>query len=535
LGPVSAFVPFSWAMADMPRRRFMFWNAASAVPYALILPAIGYYMGDLLALIGPQTGRALLLILIALSAFAGLWFFANRVRRNLPNLMNAATRLQELIVKSPAAQKFAVRWPRLTRFVAHRLDRAHFSGLTVTLLSVAALYVATLYADSVLDFIQSDTITQVDQRVASLLFVLRDLRLIQLFSSITALGDATVISVLLIGSVVAFLLNRHWAAAIGMTVAVVGNVLSVMLLKSFFARPRPPFAYFAETSGSFPSGHAAISISFYGMLAFTLWRQRLIDPVLALLFALGMAFAISLSRVYLVVHYLSDVINGAVVGTMWLLIAIAVSEWWRARSSSVASHSTSPILSKVVWAGAVLLAAISVATYSHPRAFPKAEHVAIISNTDEISGLLPLDTKSLVGANNALISVVFLTKDMSDAATQLATAGWVVQQTPGLAAAIKTAFEGNTSDETLTADASMFWNGQPVVAVLTKQNSSDSPNEMILRLWPTLVQLADGAHVIVGSVQGVGTDGIEHWVQMLSSDLGVTVPLNKQPYVIRLH
>jgi undecaprenyl-diphosphatase len=271
------------------------------------------------------------------------------------------------------------------------------------------------------------------------------------------------------------------------------------------------------------------------MLAFTLWRQRLIDPVLALLFALGMAFAISLSRVYLVVHYLSDVINGAVVGTMWLLIAIAVSEWWRARSSSVASHSTSPILSKVVWAGAVLLAAISVATYSHPRAFPKAEHVAIISNTDEISGLLPLDTKSLVGANNALISVVFLTKDMSDAATQLATAGWVVQQTPGLAAAIKTAFEGNTSDETLTADASMFWNGQPVVAVLTKQNSSDSPNEMILRLWPTLVQLADGAHVIVGSVQGVGTDGIEHWVQMLSSDLGVTVPLNKQPYVIRLH
>ena len=52
IGPIAAFVPFASAMADMPHRKFTFWNIVSAVPYALILPAFGYFLGDILAWLG---------------------------------------------------------------------------------------------------------------------------------------------------------------------------------------------------------------------------------------------------------------------------------------------------------------------------------------------------------------------------------------------------------------------------------------------------------------------------------------------------
>lgn len=530
LGPVSAFVPFSWAMAEMPRRKFILWNIASAVPYALILPAIGYFMGDLLAFMGPQTGRVLLLGLLGLLIFAGIWFLANRIRRNIPVLIAVFARAQTVLAQSAWAKRFAARWPKLSRHIAHRFDVDRVSGLTATVLGVMFVYVTAIYMDSVTDFVRADTITQIDQHVAALLFALRDPIAIKVFTYITALGDATVIATLLIGATFAFLVSRQWVAAVGIIIAVFGNVTTVALLKSFFARPRPVFAYFAETSGSFPSGHAAISVAFYGMLAFTLWRQKLIDPVLALFASLIIAFSISLSRVYLGEHYLSDVMNGALVGAMWLLIAIATTEVLRTRSKAKAPQASGQLLPILAVFLSVTFAGYTVATYAQPRAQAVSEQRVTVPNADKIAALIPLQTQTLMGGDDATISFIFVDQSLDALTVRLVKAGWELLPTPGLADAIKSAFEGETLDEPLTAGASIFWNGQPVASVMRKAKGPTAA-DLILRLWPTSIQMPDGRFAVVGSVQSLDLTGA---IAAVQTDLGNVPQSQATPRVMIL-
>ena len=108
-------------------------------------------------------------------------------------------------------------------------------------------------------------------------------------------------------------------------VALMGSSVLNQALKWGFARPRPPQAvWWTHAAGwSFPSGHAMIAVVGYGATAHILGRGRprtirsAGDAA-----ALAWAVLIALSRVYLGVHYLTDVIAGVAIGLAWLLLAI---------------------------------------------------------------------------------------------------------------------------------------------------------------------------------------------------------------------
>jgi len=88
------------------------------------------------------------------------------------------------------------------------------------------------------------------------------------------------------------------------------------LMKLFFAAPRPDMIdpYVVVTSPSFPSGHTAGAMVLYGAIAM-LWRRPLVQ-----LFCLGMILATGASRVWLGVHWPSDVIGGWLEGAAWLIV-----------------------------------------------------------------------------------------------------------------------------------------------------------------------------------------------------------------------
>ncbi|HET7898513.1 MAG TPA: phosphatase PAP2 family protein [Flavisolibacter sp.] len=105
------------------------------------------------------------------------------------------------------------------------------------------------------------------------------------------------------------------------SVAIAGTVL-LFSLKTVFHRHRPPNRLIhAVNSFSFPSGHAFSSFTFFGLLIYLLWKKKSISSVLrwslTILFFLA-ACAISFSRVYLHVHYPSDVIGGFCLCLVWL-------------------------------------------------------------------------------------------------------------------------------------------------------------------------------------------------------------------------
>ena len=101
----------------------------------------------------------------------------------------------------------------------------------------------------------------------------------------------------------------------------------MLLLKSLFKRKRPLAPLLRAVRGlSFPSGHAIISVTFYGLLIYIFFHTVKNNELNYLLTALLiiLILLIGFSRVYLRVHYMSDVLAGFIIGVLWLFIALAV-------------------------------------------------------------------------------------------------------------------------------------------------------------------------------------------------------------------
>jgi undecaprenyl-diphosphatase len=158
------------------------------------------------------------------------------------------------------------------------------------------------------------------------------------FSLITQLGDARWIIVVALS--LAFVLWRHKRLAykIGFAVALFGSVCSSYLIKVSVARPRPPFAERLITEGgySFPSMHAAVSLAVFGFLAYVAYKiLRPHHHRMPLAIGLGiLALVIGFSRIYLGVHYASDVIAGYVLGILFIYLGVRATRYFESTRTS---------------------------------------------------------------------------------------------------------------------------------------------------------------------------------------------------------
>ena len=98
-------------------------------------------------------------------------------------------------------------------------------------------------------------------------------------------------------------------------------------MKLFFQRVRPPDPLIAPLQNfSFPSGHATSAFIFYGLLAYLIWKTDLNRTYKYLIATVLIIFSllIGFSRVYLRVHYPSDVVAGFCIGFSWLVVTISL-------------------------------------------------------------------------------------------------------------------------------------------------------------------------------------------------------------------
>jgi undecaprenyl-diphosphatase len=138
---------------------------------------------------------------------------------------------------------------------------------------------------------------------------------------------------------VVFLLRGWRRGAVLVLVTLAGAGVLDLGLKELFARTRPQafFDYYlAPKSFSFPSGHALFAVCFFGGLAALLSHRLRGRPAQILVWAMALVliFLIGVSRIYLGVHYPTDVIGGFAVGTVWVAsVALGdrLAERWRLR------------------------------------------------------------------------------------------------------------------------------------------------------------------------------------------------------------
>ena len=178
--------------------------------------------------------------------------------------------------------------------------------------------------------------TGLDNRIADELHEHATRPLTEFFEAVTTLGNGIVLAG--VAAIAAYLLarRRYYAEAVLMVLAYVGAQVLSFSLKLAFRRDRPFFTDPLATVStySFPSGHATVSIAVYGALCLVLVR-RLTGParVVCVAAAVLLVSLIGFSRLYLGVHFLSDVLAGYSVGLAWLALCVVVLDLHHRRRS----------------------------------------------------------------------------------------------------------------------------------------------------------------------------------------------------------
>ena len=152
---------------------------------------------------------------------------------------------------------------------------------------------------------------------------------------ITALGSYAVLSIIFCAVVTYLFMARQRGAAIWVLAAVGGGVLLSNVLKLGYERPRPDIVAHAARvfTSSFPSGHATLSAITYLTLGALLagLHGSLRFKVYFLSLAILLTIAVGISRIYLGVHYPTDVLAGWCIGAAWAALCWSISNWLQRR------------------------------------------------------------------------------------------------------------------------------------------------------------------------------------------------------------
>lgn len=200
-------------------------------------------------------------------------------------------------------------------------------------LGAAALLSAIAFAEIADEIVEgpAGSLRRVDERILAAFVRLRSPWLNDLAVEFTALGSATLIVTILLIAATVLLLARLRTRAVQLLLAASGAGLTMLLTKWVFARPRPEPIHrvIAEAGFSFPSGHSLESAAVYFTLALLACRHfRSIGARSVLLaFATLLSVGVAASRVYLGVHYASDVSAGLCLGVAWALSVEALASW----------------------------------------------------------------------------------------------------------------------------------------------------------------------------------------------------------------
>ena len=159
-----------------------------------------------------------------------------------------------------------------------------------------------------------------DNNIYLLLNNLENSILTNFFKIITYLGSAYIL--IFIAFISLFFIkknNKYKYISINLALAFLFN----QILKNIFRRTRPLFKHLVKESGfSFPSGHAMVSFCFYGLIIYFIHKSNLKHKRIYEILLIVIIVLIGLTRIYLGVHYFSDIIGGFLFGLLYLLLFI---------------------------------------------------------------------------------------------------------------------------------------------------------------------------------------------------------------------
>lgn len=214
--------------------------------------------------------------------------------------------------------------------IKKRLARDHFFGLKFTILITIFIYIFGLFVAIIGNFISFEDLFILDDRLNNFVTAARTPGLVKFFLLITSLALPQFVFSFGLAFVAFLAMTKKRLLFVGpFLVSLLGGVTTNLLSKISLQRGRPVNAIYLESSYSFPSGHSTLAVVLYGFLIYYFWKKAHSQASKNLILFVGVALilAIGFSRIYLGVHFLSDVLGGYFLGIVWLCLGIGFAEW----------------------------------------------------------------------------------------------------------------------------------------------------------------------------------------------------------------
>lgn len=226
---------------------------------------------------------------------------------------------------------------------SHRFIKKYFGKLRLGFIILLALFAGALFLFlQIIDEVLLEKEEALDNYIFDFLsaHVISD-SLTGFMKGVTYFASARFLQIAYALLVITYLFKKNWKRALEIAAIGIGGFLINYFMKLSFQRTRPPHPLIERLENfSFPSGHATSAFIFYGLLAYLVWKTDLpkvykysIGSTL-ILFSLLIGF----SRIYLRVHYPSDVLAGFCIGFAWLLLTVWLFEQLKKKSDSEMHH-----------------------------------------------------------------------------------------------------------------------------------------------------------------------------------------------------
>jgi len=518
IGPIRAIVPFVAGVSGMRITKFLLWNITSAFLWASFYLFLGYFFGGAFSALEMWSGRISIFITVLAIILICLWFLIRKFPSIKQFFISIGKSVWTAIASNPDALKLYEKHKRAFQFARARFERESFFGMPFTLLIIIFTIAAFLLMGTIEDIISSDPIVSVDKHVAGLLYAFRTPSLIKVFTWITLLAKWQVMACTSTVAILLFIIFKKRMYVIPFLVSIAGTELFCWLGKIAFHRPRPNVAFYTEHLFSFPSGHAATSVAIFGFIAYVMARELkgLAYKLNSVFFAIAIIFAIGISRLYLGVHFLSDVWGGYLLGMLWLITSIALLKWMEYRPKSKPSHVIHPLRIKLriafifIFTACWTLFYVNFAMHYNPTInFPKTRPYVsttfktLLQSIDK-HGILKF-TEDIAGRRQMPFSFIILARDDAAILSTMKKAKWTRADRGSLRSLLRLAKASLTGKHYSSAPiAPSFWGSRP--QDFGFEMAADDSSKIVLRhrvrFWKTRMKTPSGLTAYIGTAGG---------------------------------
>jgi undecaprenyl-diphosphatase len=315
-------------VANMPMRTFMFWNALGGVVWASIFGTLGFFFGKNLPLLERYLGQASMAVALLVALVVGIALFARWFSSHRADVSETLSEKWTDAATDPRLAQFRSHHQRLWSYVAARFARGEYLIIHLTIGLALSAFVMWIFSTVTEDIIHNDPMTRFDVALASWLQRHDSAQADRIFHYISLVGSPLVIGLLVLVVAAALVWKREWLILSGWVAAFYGGSLLGRLLEALVRRPRPRGGSWLGSSDilALPTGHAFGSLLGFGLLAyllvgFVVKRRSLQASIVSA--AVILIAAISFSRLYLGVLYLSDLIGVYAAGVVWLAACVS--------------------------------------------------------------------------------------------------------------------------------------------------------------------------------------------------------------------